>query len=191
MAKSLVRKMIRGLVCGLLVVGFVAVALGQQGAPPATILILRHAEKLTDGRIDLSEAGFARAKVIPQLFEAPHTFPKPDFIFATLQSAHSNRPFETIAPLAEAMHMPVNQTIGDKEYQKLADELLSGRYAGKVVLVAWHHGTLADLAVALGVSPRPAAWPDTQFDRVWQIDYVGGKATLRDLPQGIMPGDSK
>jgi hypothetical protein len=43
-------------------------ALGQSPQPPATILLIRHAEKLTDGRIDLSPVGFERAKVIPQLF---------------------------------------------------------------------------------------------------------------------------
>jgi hypothetical protein len=43
-------------------------AFGQSPQPPATILLIRHAEKLTDGRIDLSPVGFERAKVIPQLF---------------------------------------------------------------------------------------------------------------------------
>src|SRR5579859_5269610 len=74
----------------------------QMPQPPATILLIQHAEKLTDGRIDLSPVGFERAKVIPQLFggtAAPHHLPRPDFLFATHLSAKSNRPVETITPL--------------------------------------------------------------------------------------------
>jgi hypothetical protein len=164
--------------------------------PPATILLVRHAEKLTDGREDLSPVGFERAKLIPQLFggpgaAAPHNLPRPDFLFATHVSKHSNRPVETITPLSQALGEPISSQIDDKDYATLAKELLSGKYAGKVVLVAWHHGSLPGFARALGATPPYDPWPDTQFDRVWRIDYVGGKATLTDLPQGLMPGDSK
>ena len=161
--------------------------------PPATILLIRHAEKLTDGRPDLSPTGFERAKVIPQLFggAAPHNLPRPDFLFATHVSKNSNRPVETITPLSEALGLPISHEIADKDYATLATELLSGKYAGKVVLVAWHHGSLPGFAKALGATPPYDPWPDTQFDRVWRIDYKDGKATLTDLPQQLMPGDSK
>ncbi len=173
-------------------------SLAQQptaGAPPATILLMRHAEKLTDGRIDLAPAGFARAKDLPELFlgisagTAPK-FPRPDVLFATHQSKHSNRPFETIQPLSQALNLPINTDFADDDYASLAKLLLSGQYAGKVVLVAWHHGTLPQFATALGVQPQPAPWPATQFDRVWRIDWHDGKPTLTDLPQQLMPGDS-
>jgi hypothetical protein len=156
------------------------------------VLLIRHAEKLTDGRIDLSPTGFARAKDIPQLFiGANPTFPRPDALFATRQSKHSNRPFETIEPLSKALNLPINQEFAEDDSASLARLLLSGQYAGKVVLVAWHHGTLPQFAAALGVSPQPAPWPPTQFDRVWRIEWKEGKATLTDLPQDLMPGDSK
>jgi len=169
------------------------------GAPPATILLMRHAEKLTDGRIDLAPAGFARAKDLPELFlgssaGATPKFPPPDVLFATHQSKHSNRPFETVEPLSQALNLSINTDFADDDYASLAKLLLSGKYAGKVVLVAWHHGTLAQFAAALGVDPQPAPWPSTQFDRVWRIDWRNGsqgKPTLTDLPQQLMPGDSK
>jgi hypothetical protein len=165
-------------------------------APPATILLMRHAEKLTDGRIDLAPAGFARAKDLPELFLGSSAgfapkFPRPDVLFATHQSKHSNRPFETLEPLSQALNLPINTDFADDDYASLAKLLLSGKYAGKVVLVAWHHGTLAQFAAALGVEPQPAPWPSTQFDRVWRIDWHDGKPTLKDLPQQLMPGDSK
>jgi hypothetical protein len=170
--------------------------LAQPPQLPVTILLIRHAEKLTDGRIDLSPVGFERAKRIPQLFGgagavAPHNLPRPDFLFATHQSKKSNRPVETITPLSEALRLPISAEIEDDDYATLAKRLLSGRYAGKVVLVAWHHGKLPEFARALGAAPPYDPWPDGQFDRVWRIDYRDGKATLTDLPQGLMPGDSK
>jgi hypothetical protein len=170
-------------------------ACGQAGQPPATILLIRHAEKPTEG-MDLSPVGFERAKVIPQLFGgvgavAPHNLPRPDFLFATHVSKNSNRPVETITPLSEALKIPISSEIADKDFATLVKELLSGKYAGKVVLVAWHHGTLPQFVEALGATPPYKPWPDTQFDRVWRIDYKGGKAVLTDLPQGLLAGDSK
>jgi len=169
---------------------------GQAPQPPATILLIRHAEKLTDGQMDLSPVGFERAKVIPQLFggpgaAAPHNLPRPDFLFATHVSKKSNRPVETITPLSEALKLSIGSEIEDKDFATLAKQLLSGKYAGKVVLVAWHHGSLPEFAEALGAVPPYKPWPDTQFDRVWRIDYRDGKAKLTDLPQGLLPGDSK
>lgn len=98
---------------------------------------------------------------------------------------------ETIIPLSEATGLSISHEIDDKDYATLATELLSGKYAGKVVLVAWHHGSIPGLAKALGAVPPYDPWPETQFDRVWRIDYKGGKVVLTDLPQGLMPGDSK
>jgi hypothetical protein len=159
-------------------------------------MLIRHAEKLTDGRQDLSAVGFERAKVVPKLFggvsgTAPHNLPRPDFLFATHVSAHSNRPVETITPLSATLGLPISSDVADKDFAVLAKELLSGKYAGKVVLVSWHHGTLPEFARALGGTPPYDKWPETQFDRVWKIDYKDGKATLTDLPQGLLAGDSK
>jgi hypothetical protein len=182
-------------VSGLLLGVAAPAGFGQQGQPPATIMLIRHAEKPAEG-IDLAPAGFARAKALPQLIggagaAAPHNLPRPDFLFATHLSKNSNRPVETITPLSEALKLPISHDVADKDYATLAAELLSGKYAGKVVLVAWHHGSLPGFAKALGATPPYDPWPDTQFDRVWRIDYKDGKATLTDLPQRLMPGDSK
>ena len=177
-----------------LVLSVVPFAFGQSAQPPATILLIRHAEKLTDGRMDLSPVGFERAKAIPMLFggaAAPHNLPRPDFLFATHVSKKSNRPVETITPLSEALKLPISSDIADDDYATLAKLLLSGKYAGKVVLVAWHHGKLPEFAEALGATPPYKPWPEMQFDRVWRIDYRDGKAVLTDLPQGLLAGDSK
>jgi len=123
--------------------------------PPATILLIRHAEKPASG-VDLAPAGYARAKMLPELFggmAAPHNLPRPNVLFATHVSKNSNRPMETITPLSEATGLSISHEIDDKDYATLATELLSGKYAGKVVLVAWHHGSIPGLAKALGAVP--------------------------------------
>jgi hypothetical protein len=198
MGKLLVRYSRRRLTAVLLFVIVAAITWSALGAgaasaqPPATVLLIRHAEKPANG-IDLAPEGFERAKRIPQLFGsvAPHNLPKPDFLFATQLSKNSNRPVETITPLSDALGLPISHDIADKDFAELAKELLSGKYAGKVILVAWHHGSLPGFARALGAVPPYDPWPETQFDRVWRIDFKNGKATLHDLPQGLLSGDSK
>jgi len=161
--------------------------------PPATVLLIRHAEKLDNGEIDLSPIGFERARLLPKIFApgARPDLPTPQFLFATRISPHSDRPVQTLTPLAEALHLPIDNSFDNDQYRALASTLLSGKYAGKVVLVVWHHGKIPQLAAALGAKPPDNRWPDDQYDRIWRIDYVNGKVTLQDLPYALMPGDSK
>jgi len=159
--------------------------------PPATILIIRHAEKLDNGESDLSPAGFDRAGMLPKAFYPGGSLPAPQVIFAAAESAHSNRSMQTVTPLADALHLLIDDRFNDNEYKALAAELLSGEYAGKVVLVAWHHGNIPQLTAALGAKPPYNPWPQQQYDRIWRIDYVNGKATLQDLPYPVTPGNSK
>jgi len=159
--------------------------------PPATILIIRHAEKLDNGESDLSPAGFDRAGLLPKAFYPGGSLPTPQVIFAAAQSAHSNRSVQTITPLAQALHLSIDDRFSDNDYKALAAELLSGKYAGKVVLIAWHHGNIPQLAAALGATPPYNPWPAEQYDRIWRIDYANGKVTLQDLPYPIPSGDSR
>jgi broad specificity phosphatase PhoE len=162
--------------------------------PPATILIMRHAEKLTDGQSDLSSEGLERARLLLNLFSPAGRrpdLPTPQVLFAAHVSAHSNRSVQTLSPLAAALHLPIDDHFRDRDYADLAAALLSGTYAGKTVLVAWHRGMIPRLASALGATPPYDRWPTQQFDRIWRIDYINGRVSLRDLPIAMMPGDSK
>ena len=161
---------------------------------PATLLMIRHAEKATDGSPDLAEAGFARAKALPKIFlpsSLRADLATPQFLFAAASTGHSKRPVETLVPLADALHLRVDASYGDDDYAELATELLRGGYCAKVVLIAWRHKTLPQLAAALGADPPSMAWPTQQYDRIWRIDYTRGKALMRDLPFALMPGDSE
>jgi phosphohistidine phosphatase SixA len=168
---------------------------------PKQILLLRHGEKPGDPAtdndadgIDLSTRGFERAGALAAYI--PATFGKPDFLFATQASKHSNRPVETITPLAQGLNLVIDSKHADADFQKVADDILgNAKYAGKLVLICWHHGKIPDLTTALGGNPPVSPWPGNVFDRVWQLDYpeVGGTPNhipVKNLAQTLLYGDS-
>jgi len=177
-------------------------------------------KKDDDGGRHLSIRGSARASALPALFvpampqsscklhrQAPDfignyrpipikgaapRFSTPNFIFATEASKHSKRPVETVTPLAMALNLPVNDRFEDKDadIEKMTNAILNEfEYAGKIVLICWHHGKIPDVAKALGIK-KPPKWDGKVFDRVWQITFPKGKATLADLPQMLLYGDA-
>lgn len=119
-------------------------------------------------------------------------FLAPNFIFATQRSKNSNRPIETVTPLGTALNLPINAGYADKaaDIKEMTGAILKEfAFAGKIVLICWHHGTIPDVARALGIA-KPPKWDGKVFDRVWQITFPKGKATLTDLPQQLLYGDS-
>lgn len=170
-----------------------AFAFSPQQSParrPKRILIIRHAEKndlKTD--IDLNTRGYQRAAALPTLFPTP--FETPEFLFASRQSKHSNRPVETITPLARVLQLKIDNTFTTEDYRFLAVNLLSKPiYSGKIALICWHHENIPGLARALGVKDAPARWPEKRFDRVWNIEYPDGAPTWSEIAQKLLPGDS-
>src|SRR6267142_4959723 len=149
-------------------------------------------DKKIDGP-DLSIQGSARAAALPSLF-APAMpqlscplaaaasgfngtykqvqlqgtaarFSPPAFIFATRQSSNSNRPIETVTPLASALGLTINHGYPEKpkKITEMAKAILTDpTYAGQIVLICWHHGTIGDVATALGVV-KPPKWKGTVF----------------------------
>lgn len=161
------------------------------------ILIIRHGEKLgavdvdaPDDGIGLSTRGYERAAALSVYI--PSTFGKPDFIFAAARSKHSSRPIETIMPLANMIGVTPNEAYADADYTLVATELKDAKYAGKLVLICWHHGKILALAQALG--GNPPHWPSDVFDRVWMIDSATPAATngipIQNIAQRLLYGDS-
>ncbi len=180
----------------LLAFGFQSAGAQEADKSPAVVYILRHAEKPApeENSPDLTAIGFKRAEALPSLFvqmpgaPAPR-LPKPDAIFATARSKSSNRPVETVTPLAQFLKLPIRHDFDEHATGPLAAEVLGGKYAGKVVLLCWHHGQIPALAAALGVTDAPAAWEAQVFNQVWKITYSAGQAKLTILSEGLLPGD--
>ncbi len=163
---------------------------------PAMIILIRHGEKPPPEAksADLSEAGVLRAQALPRLFalqgKKPSRLPHPDALFASSASKHSNREFETLVPLSKALHEPISIAFDEDQTDELAREIYSGKYAGKVVLICWHHGRMPKVAKSLGVADAPK-WQDEVFDQMWTITWPAGKLQFSTVPERLMPGDSE
>ncbi len=151
-------------------------------------MLMRHGEDIGENSYHLSPEGMKRAQALPRLFGG--RLPKPDVIIATHATKGSNRPIETVEPLARALHLEIDNRFRDDDWAVLARNLLTdSRYAGRVVLVCWHHAKMDNLARALGVKNAPK-WPDGQFDHVWVIDFKkNGRARMDDVHQQLLQGD--
>lgn len=148
----------------------------------ANVLLIRHAEKPDQGT-GLAPAGQARAQAYVAYFQnyaIGGNAIQPQYIFAAADSDESHRPRLTVTPLAQALGLAIDDKHKDKDYQKVADDLLAhAKYDGGNTLVCWHHGEILDLAAALGASAQtlpassnwPTKWPGDVFGWVLQLVY--------------------
>jgi broad specificity phosphatase PhoE len=150
---------------------------------PKMILVMRHAEKPADpADPNLTAAGKKRAKQLARWI--PKEFSKPDFIFAAAISAHSARPYETVKPLSKRIRVGIDGKIADNDYGVLAQELLTKKkYAGKNIVVCWHHGNIPSLMRMLGArkSEYPDPWRHTVFNLVLRLEFPGDKPKVRKV----------
>ena len=145
---------------------------------PASILVMRHAEK-PRSPIDphLSEAGQRRAERLAGWL--PETFGRPDILFAAADKLLSRRPRETLEPLAKATGAALRHDVSDKRSEAFAAELLADpRYHQALAVVSWRHKALPELAGALGAKAGecPDPWPGELYDLILRFDYAEGSA---------------
>ncbi len=169
----------------------------ELGAQPAQIILLRHAEKPDDqAEVHLSSRGRERAQALVALLGRHSSFTTNTpvaALYATRVTKHdrSQRTGETLAPLGQDLGVPVNTAFGSDEYASLAASILSNpTYRGRTVIICWTHREIAQLAETLGLKPKPPPWKDKVFDRLWVIRLENGGATIGDLPQRLLAGDS-
>lgn len=152
---------------------------------PAKALIMRHAEKPDDqDDPNLSPAGQARAKALVSWY--PQTFGQPDFIFAAAVSKRSERPVQTVQPLADALGLELHAQFVDDDYAALAEALLSKpEFHGKTALICWHHGNIPKLMKALGApaGSYPAPWVPTVFNLILVADFLGDGPTVSQISE--------
>jgi phosphohistidine phosphatase SixA len=141
---------------------------------PERILLMRHAEKPDDENSpDLTPAGFQRAERLPNYILSQYG--RPDYIFASANSKKSSRPYETAVPLSKQFGIPIDTTFRDKDFERLADVLRhDNRFAGKFIVVVWHHGNIPAFAQALHArdGDYPPQWNSKVFNQILQFDYT-------------------
>ena len=190
--------------CLLLAATFLAAAAPfGAGESPATetIVLVRHGEKPEAGLGQLTCQGLNRALALPKVIQT--LFGKPDFILAP-DPAHSKpdhlesydyvRPLATIEPTAVWFGLPVSTQYGWSDNRALAAALEQPVYRNALVLVAWEHKEIVDVAQALlkdnGADPSLVpTWASDDFDAIYviRIDRTAApvRATFERKTEGL------
>lgn len=167
-------------------------------ALPAQVIVIRHSEKDADG--NLTQRGFERAGALAHyLTKSPYltNFGTPVAIFAARPNngkppyqpdENTRRCLDSVGPTAQLLKLPIHAGFTKFQEPELAEFILnSSKYDGKNVLICWHHETIQELLIALGVtSVEPV--PDV-FDLVWLIQY-NPSANLTLYHQALFLGDT-
>lgn len=166
-------------------------------ATPKEILVIRHAEKPTvgDEGIHLSERGVERANALPDFFLShpemnDNGLPVAVFAASPKLPTGSVRAYETIAPTAARLGLPVIRTFKSGEEAAVVAEIMTNpAYHGKTVLMAWVRDELPMLSAAFGIT-EPLRWPSQVFDRVWKFSFDSqGQVNLKTVQQSLLTGD--
>ena len=173
-----------------LLFGFVGTAISFSGLAKTVtdshlrVVIIRHGEKSEDNN-NLSCQGQNRALQLPAVLY--RKFNKPDHVYVPSpglgKSMSHVRMFETIIPFVVKYDLSVNSEFQVKAYSAVAEHVLTKT---GTVLMVWQHDVIPALAAQLGVS-NPPKWKGKDFDSIWIITYVGGKASLSIEREGIIP----
>jgi len=163
-------------------------------AKPGHVLLIRHGEKPDDGD-DLSPKGYDRAKALPKLFDHPELKGAGDPVGLYAQKSTADNPSkraeETLKDVATQFKLTIKTTFKVDEAKALVKEIMNdSHYDGKLVVVAWEHNALEDIAAEFGVDPKPK-YPKDDFDRAWLLTFEGGDVKFEDFAQKLLPGDSK
>ena len=148
------------------------------------VVIIRHGEK-SEGSKNLSCQGENRALQLPAVLY--RKFNRPDHVYVPSprigKSTSHVRMFETVIPFAVKYDLTVNSEFRVDAYSAVADQVL--KKTGTVLMV-WEHQAIPVLAAQLGVI-NPPEWNRKDFDNIWIITFVGGKASLSIDREGIDP----
>ncbi len=146
----------------------------------ANIFLIRHGEKPTDANdIGLSVAGQERAMayvIYFQNLQVNSQSIKLHHLFATAQSAHSNRSYLTLQPLALQLNLKINNLFSDSDKDIAAVVTYiqaSAEFNETNTLICWHHEKLLEIARGLGALPPtlPTNWPDEVYGWLIQLSY--------------------
>lgn len=175
------------------------------------IMVIRHAEKpakdfepfgvTPEGKRDnesLTPRGWQRAGALANLFAPTNgsfqhaSLAKPQFIYASkaLKRKGSQRPIETITPLAEKLAIRINCNFPRFEVESMLEEVFLCK---GVVVICWQREYIPQIAAhILGDKKKvPRDWPEDRFDMVWVFDRDRSSArfSFKQVPQRLLMGD--
>jgi broad specificity phosphatase PhoE len=175
-------------------------------APRDVVMIIRHAEK-PDGAApgldasgdeddsSLTAVGWERAHALVGLFDPPEGDPRaglarPGTIYAAgvTDDGEGQRTRETVAPLAEALGVPVNTEYGKGQEKKMVKDILE---QSGTTLISWQHSEIPTIVDEFpDVSPAPPEdWPSDRFDVVWILTRTADGWRFTQTPELVLPQD--
>jgi hypothetical protein len=169
--------------------------IGVATAQPAQVIIIRHAEKPPTGN-GLSLQGKERAAALAPYFLGTdallkHGAPVAIYAQAKKHETSSVRPIETVRPLADALHLTINDKFARDDFKSMVKEIMhADEYNDRTVVICWEHKVIPEIAAACGVSDPPTDFKDV-YDRTWIITFRSNQTPrFQDLPQELMFRDS-
>jgi hypothetical protein len=189
---------------GILLACVAGILFVDAAAAKETIVFVRHGEKPKDGLGQLSCPGLNRALKLPGVL-AKAFFPdlsvKPAAIFAPNPSVKKDdkgkdydyvRPLATIEPTAIALGMPIDVDIGFDDAEALRKALEGKRFRNALVLVAWEHSVIPEVARKLlkengGDPDKVDDWDKHDFDSIYvvTIDWANETADFERKREGL------
>jgi 2,3-bisphosphoglycerate-dependent phosphoglycerate mutase len=156
----------------LLILFSLSFAMAQHTAI-TTIILMRHAEKISDGTDDpdLKPEGMQRAKRLAALLE--------NTAIDAIYSTHFKRTKNTVGPLAKekGKDIQVYESLKAEALQKLV-----AQYSGGTIVIAGHSNTVPAMVNALIGKEEYKTFDDTDYGNLFIITVVGSgksaKATL-------------
>jgi hypothetical protein len=128
------------------------------------------------------------------IYAADPDAPVPTGIEADDDEAPSQRPYETVKPLAKRLGLSIDDRIAQGNENGLADALV--KETG-VVLLAWEHKAIVKPLLGLIANGQPGLalptdWPGERFDVVLRFDRddAGKPWRFRQLFPKLLSGDS-
>ena len=105
----------------------------------------------------------------------------------------SIRSIQTLRPISIRLNQPIQADHTKDEIDELVEFIMqSSEMTNKVVLIAWQHDSIAELANKLGATDAPSEWPSKVYDRFWLLDYNNEQLVkFQNLPQQLLDNDSK
>ncbi|HEX3085648.1 MAG TPA: phosphoglycerate mutase family protein, partial [Pyrinomonadaceae bacterium] len=148
--------------------------------PVTTVMVVRHAEKIIDPNnpdVDLSEAGYARAREIAREFG--------DAGINAIYATQYKRTQETVKPLSDKTGVPVTIVNSKNTADLLAQ--IRAQHSGQTIFIAGHNNTVPEIVAALG-GPQYPIIPETEYDNLFIVTiYRTGKAKVVKMKYGAAP----
>src|SRR5271163_4256407 len=148
------------------------------------VYLMRHGEKQNGDHVNLSLAGLSRSVHLVEYFRENFPGDLPTKIYAMKQADknHSNRSYQTVAPLAQQLELTINSDYLKEDAVALAKDILKLFKSSKeseVILVCFEHDELPAIARTLINTNSIKGWnPKNYKDKtldlynfMWIVDF--------------------